>query len=111
MSKQWPSALCMLFFCTAYVLAIATGLSLPKYYPVAHTWAFEGDFQGPAMKWFGRLMFAGLLAGVGWVVGMTIEKRNVLTNKQLAVADCLGWVMAFVAIAYTSYREITHWIL
>lgn len=110
MSKKWCMALCMLFFCAAYLFAYASGLSLPKYYPAAHTWAWQGEFPGPAMKWYGRLMFAALLGGVGWIVGMAIEKSNLLEDKHLAVVDYLAWAVAFVAIVFTSLREIAHWM-
>ncbi len=110
MSNRRAATLFMLLFCIGYLCAFAPGFPVLKYYPVAHTWSLRETHEGPAMKWFGKLLVAGVLGMVGALVGLVIEKRYRSKDDPRALVDYLAWALVFATLVVTAVRELVLWL-
>ena len=111
MTRRWSTSLFMLCFAAGYLVQKLGWVPVLVYYPRLHLWSFaEGlDAEGPAMKWYGRLLGCALLAGSGWVLGRVVELRTG-DGKALATLDCASWAAVYLVMGYSAYYELSHWV-
>ena len=106
MRRHGPWCAFLVAYCAAYAYALASDLSLPGYWPVERVWQWGEGGGGPAMGWYARVLWAGL---VGLAAGGLARGLGRVFTGYGAI---LGWVvLGFVlaALGFTAHRELTHW--
>ncbi len=97
-----------------YVYARWASITVPRYYPLEHTWKMVKEKGVPSQAWYSVQCFAfigGLIAAVVvyFVLKSFADKIGDLSN---GITKCIGIVVTLImvfSLSYIVWHEFTHW--
>lgn len=103
-------ALTALFYCSTIWFSI----TLPRYYPLEHTWKWVNEKGVPSQGWYGMQAFAFLAAGVVTLLLYLALKRLWPPEKTLTPAATRWIAVATLLIVlpcmgYLLHHEFVRW--
>lgn len=110
MRRPWSHALWMLGFSTGYAIAFLRGVPLLTYFPSEHAWGLANAYEGPAMKWFGKIAWGVGFGLLGWLIGAWLDRRSSQNSRMLNYTQSFAWAMVFIALAFATLHEYAKWM-
>jgi len=104
------AAMTAVFYCCTRWFSI----TLPRYYPLEHTWKMVAEKGVPSQRWYSMQVFAYLTAGIVTLIVYVIIKRTNLRDIDLkpGFVKLLGitaTVIVIVCMGYIVYYEFDKW--
>ena len=97
-----------------YCCTMWFGITLPRYYPLEHTWKWVKEKGVPSQGWYGVQVFAYAAAGAVAVIVYLVLKRKACENVELksGAVKFLGVITTLVIVVcmgYMLYHEFGKW--
>jgi hypothetical protein len=105
----FASATAVFYCCTRWF-----HITLPRYYPLQHTWKWVNEKGVPSQGWYGMQAFAyvaaGLLALAAWLILRNERfRQTTLTPRAIKTTAVATICIVLVCMGYMLYHEFSKW--